>query len=83
MDEEKLKDLSVEELQKKERSLKGLIVLFILLIIGLSYPLGRNYFNGEEIDMSLLIIAICTLSGPATFYPQLKEVKKELKLRRK
>jgi hypothetical protein len=50
-------------------------------MIGLFYFLIRNYFNAEEIDWPLLTIAICTLAGPATFYPELKEVQKELKSR--
>jgi hypothetical protein len=81
MAKEKLKELSVEQLKKKEKGLKMFIWIFIPLIIGLFYPVIRNYFNGEETDMSKLIIAICTLAGPATIYPELKEVQKELKSR--
>jgi hypothetical protein len=81
MAKEKLKELSVEQLKKKEKGLKMFIWIFIPLIIGLFYPVIRNYFNGEETDMSILIIAICTLAGPATIYPELKEVQKELKSR--
>ncbi|HKK74365.1 MAG TPA: hypothetical protein VJ953_04765 [Saprospiraceae bacterium] len=81
MAKEKLKELPVEQLEKKEKSLKGLMVIFVLLMIGLFYFLIRNYFNAEEIDWPILTIAICTLAGPATFYPELKEVQKELKSR--
>lgn len=78
---EKLKELSVEELKKKEKSHKMLIAVFIPLIIGLFYAVFRDYSNGEEIDWSILTIAICTLGGPATLYPELKEVQKEIKTR--
>jgi TRAP-type uncharacterized transport system fused permease subunit len=81
MTKEKLKELSVEQLEKKEKSLKVFILFFIPIIIGLFYFVIRNYVIGEETDWSILTIAICTLAGPATLYPELKEVQKELKSR--
>lgn len=77
----KLEDLSKEQLTKKEKSLKVFIGVFIPLIIGLFFFVFRTYFKGEEMDWSILTIAICTLGGPATLYPELKEVQKELKTR--
>ncbi|MEL7123229.1 MAG: hypothetical protein AAFO07_27520 [Bacteroidota bacterium] len=58
-----------------------MIGIFIPLIIGLFFFGIRNYLIKEEIDWPLLTIAICTLGGPATIYPELKEVRKELKSR--
>lgn len=81
MSKEKLKKLPVELLQKKERSLKMFIGLFIPLIILLFFFVIRDYYNGEEIDWSILTIAICTLGGPATLYPELKEIQKEIRTR--
>ncbi len=77
----KLEDLTKEQLTDKEKSLKMFIGIFIPLIIGLFYFVLRDYFKGEEMDWSILTIAICTLGGPATLYPELKEVQKELKTR--
>lgn len=81
MAKEKLKELSVEELKKKEKNFKTLIVIFIPIIIGLFYFVIREYFKEEEMDWSILTAAICTLGGPLTIYPELKEVQKELKAR--
>lgn len=81
MEKEKLKELSLDQLKKKEKSLKVFIGIFIPLIIGLFYAVIRYYVNGDEMDISILIIAICTLGGPAALYPELKEVKKELSTR--
>lgn len=77
----KLEELSKEQLTNKEKSLKVFIGIFIPLIIGLFYFVLRDYFKGEEMDWSIITIAICTLGGPAALYPELKEVQKELKTR--
>ena len=77
----KLEDLTKEQLTNKEKSLKMFIGVFIPIILGLFYFVLRDYFKGEEMDWSILTIAICTLGGPATLYPELKEVQKELKTR--
>ena len=81
MAKEKWKELSIEQLTQKEKNIKGLFWIFVPLIIGLFYFIIRNYFNGEEIDWSMLTIAICALGGSATLYPELKKVQKELKSR--
>ncbi len=81
MSKEKLKELPVELLKKKEKSLKMFIGIFIPLIIFLFFFVIRDYFNEEEIDWSMLTIAICTLGGPATLYPELKEMQKEIRTR--
>jgi len=81
MKKDKLKELTKEQLKGKEKSLKGFIIVFIPIIIGLFYFVLRDYFSGKEIDFSILTIAICTLGGPAVLYPELKEVRKELKNR--
>ncbi len=78
---DKLKELTKEQLKSKEKNLKAFIILFIPLIIGLFYFVFIDYYNGKEIDFSILTIAICILGGPAVLYPELKEVKKELKNR--
>ncbi|MEQ8303904.1 MAG: hypothetical protein RIB47_10970 [Cyclobacteriaceae bacterium] len=77
----RLSELSEEQLKAKEKSLKLFILFFIPLIIGLFYVVFKDYIDGKEIDFSVLTIAICTLGGPAVLYPELKEVKNELKNR--
>ncbi|WP_424003560.1 hypothetical protein [Maribacter sp. IgM3_T14_3] len=81
MEKKELKDLSKEELKRKEKSLKSIIILCIPVIIGLFYFVLRDYFDGKEIDFAILTIAICTIGGPATVYPELKKVQDELKTR--
>lgn len=81
MAKENLQELSVEQLKKKEKGLKGVIIIFTILIAGLFFSIIRNYLIGEPTDWSILTIAICTLGGPATLYPELKKVQKELKSR--
>jgi hypothetical protein len=81
MAKEEWSKLPVEELKKKEKGIKGLLLVFVPIIIGLFYAVIRNYWAGEETDWSILTIAICSLAGPATLYPQLKEVREEIKSR--
>jgi hypothetical protein len=78
MEKPKLQELSLEQLKKKEKSLKIFIGIFIPLVVGLFFFVIQDYLNGEEIDWAIVTIAICTLGGPATFYPELKEVQKEI-----
>lgn len=81
MAKESLTEQSIEQLKAKEKSLKVFIGIFIPLILGLFFFIIRNYVNGEELDWAMITIAICTLGGPATLYPELKEVQKEMKAR--
>lgn len=81
MAKEDLSKLSVEELEKKEKGIKGLLIVFVPIIIGLFYVVVRNYWTGVETDWSLLTITICSLAGPATLYPELKAVREEIKSR--
>lgn len=81
MAKENLTNLSREELEKKAKGLKMFMLFFVPLILGLVFFLVRDYLNGEEMDWSLFTIAICTLGGPATLYPQWKEVQDELNAR--
>ena len=81
MEKAKLNDLSATELKKKSNSLKGIIGLFVFLSFALFFFVTRDYLNGKELDMAIVIIAICTLGGVATVYSQLKEVQAERKRR--
>jgi len=81
MEKDKLKELTAAELQSKSNSLKGIIGLFVFLSLALFFFAIRDYLNGKELDMAIVTIAICTLGGAATVYPQLKEVWEEVKSR--
>jgi hypothetical protein len=73
-----LKTLTIEELRKKEKDYLVVIWIFVPLIIGLFIPVITDLIKGNEVDMSILTIAICTLGGPVTVYPELKAVRKEI-----
>lgn len=81
MKEEKLKKLSIDELKKQEKSQLTLIGIFIPLILGLFFFVLRDYFRGEELDLPILIIAICTVGGMVSVFPNLKAIRKELQER--
>ena len=76
-----LQHLTDEELKKKERNAKTLIGIFIPIILGLLYFGLRDYINGEKADMPVLIIAICSIGGMVSVFPDLKAVRTELKNR--
>jgi hypothetical protein len=81
MKESQLKELSTEELSKKESETKILIWIFVPIILGLLYFAIQNYLRGEELDMALITIIICSIGGPASLWPQLKAIREELKNR--
>lgn len=81
MKKEEIKSLSTEELKKKEKGSLALVILFIPLIIGFFYYLFRDYSAGKELEMSIVIIAICTVGGLFSVLPDLKAVREELKVR--
>jgi len=82
MKEKNLKESTNEELKKKEKDLKGLIGVLSVATAFLLFFIIRDSLNGEEIEMSLMIIAICSICGGVSLYPQLKEIKEELASRR-
>ena len=81
MKKEKLKALSTEELKKKEKGSLALVVIFIPLIIAFFFFIFRDYSAGKELEMSIVIIAICTVGGLFSVLPDLKAVREELKSR--
>ena len=76
-----LKQLSDDELQKKEKGTKSLIGIFVPIILGLLFFIFRDYFRGNELDWSILTITICTVGGMLSLLPQLKAIRKELNSR--
>ena len=76
-----LKNMTIEELKKKEKDLLVIIWIFAPLIIGLFFSVVMDLIKGNDVDMSILTIAICTLGGPFALYPELKVVREEIKSR--
>lgn len=81
MKKEGLKELTDAELQKKERGAKTLIGLFIPITLALLYFGLWGYASGEGADLPILIIAICSLGGLLSVWPELKAVQEERKER--
>lgn len=74
-------ELTEAELQKKEKSIRSLFWVFLPIIFLLFFFIIRDYRNGQEIDWSILTIAICSLAGPALLYPEWKSIREELQKR--
>lgn len=81
MKKDDLKKLTVEELKKKEKSSKALIWIFIPIIVGLLYFSFRDYLDGEQVEMPVLIIAICSIGGMISLVPGLRAIQRELRSR--
>lgn len=81
MKEADIKKLSTEALEKKLKGHTTLtIILGILTFLLFAFVL-KDYYAGIENDFSLLTIAICTLGGFVSVYPELKMLQTELKQR--
>ncbi|MEM8523477.1 MAG: hypothetical protein AAGG68_02480 [Bacteroidota bacterium] len=78
MKKEELKELSNEALQKKEKSTKTLIGIFIPIILVLLFFGVRDYLNGEA-NTPVTIITICSIGGMVILFPELKSIREELK----
>lgn len=81
MEKSGLKDLTDDDLKKKEKGLKALIVLLTVATALLLAVIIYESLNGEELEMSLIIIAICSIGGGVSIYPQLKAIQDELSRR--
>ncbi|MEM8907479.1 MAG: hypothetical protein AAGD05_06505 [Bacteroidota bacterium] len=77
MKKTELKSMSTEALKKKEKETKTLIGVFIPIILGLLYFSFRDYFMGEEVDMPILIITLCSIGGMVSLIPELRQVQEE------
>ncbi|MEN0051750.1 MAG: hypothetical protein AAF806_32090 [Bacteroidota bacterium] len=80
MKKEELKKLSNEELQKKAKSTKTLIGIFIPIILTLLFFGIRDYLEGEA-NTPVTIIMICSVGGMVSLFPELKSIREELKSR--
>ena len=80
MSKDKLKQLSNEGLQKKEKNTKTLIGIFIPIILLLLFFGIRDYIN-EDTNTPVTIITICSIGGMISLFPELKSIREELKNR--
>lgn len=78
MENPDLKDLTDEDLKKKAKSLKGILGILTVATVLLLVTTIYDSLNGEELEMSLIIIAICSIGGGVSIYPQLKAVQDEV-----
>ena len=82
MKKEDLQKLTVEQLRAKEKSSKTLFIIFIPLVLGLFYFALRDFVSdGGEINIATFTIAICSLGGMASLFPDIKAIQQELKVR--
>ena len=82
MKEAHLKNMTDEDLQKKEKSSKTLIGIFIPLVLALFFFAGRSYLQEEALDLPSFTIAICTLGGLVITWGEWRQVKEEIETRR-
>jgi len=71
-------ELTTEELKKKESGLKALLWICSIAGVFLLGTIIWDSVQGKELESSLLIIAICSIGGGVSLYPQLKEVRTEI-----
>lgn len=81
MGKKDIKELSSEELRKKEQSLKTILVLFLVIVLALLFFVFRDYFQGEELNLPVLIITITSIGGMASVWPQYQAIQQEKKAR--
>lgn len=74
MDKEKLKQLTKEELQKKEKNTKSAMVWFVVLLLALAFFSLKDY----QMDASDAILLFCPLGGLASLFYELKPIQEEL-----
>lgn len=81
MEERGLKELTNEDLNKKEKSLKAILgILTVATTLLLVFTIVDS-LDGGDFEMSLMIIAICSIGGGVSIYPQLKSIQQEKRRR--
>jgi Asp/Glu/hydantoin racemase len=78
MKKEELKALSLEELEKKRKSSRTMIVILGVLGLALLLTQLREYLVDGTVETSILIITLCTFGGMASVYPGLKLIREEI-----
>lgn len=81
MKKEELKELTDEDLKKKEKSLRTLGYVFIPLLIALPFLFIHAYRKGEGVDMTLLVISLCSVAGLLSIRPTLRMLQEEMEER--
>jgi hypothetical protein len=78
MKEEDQKIPTNDELNKKLSGLRAIYWICLVAAAFLLIFIIRDSLNGEELDTSLLIIAICSIGGGVSLSPQIKQIKEQL-----
>lgn len=81
MNKEELKKLSLEELKKKKKNTKTLMIIFVPLILSLAYFSIEQYVREGQLDWPLTTITICTVGGLVALFPEWKAIQEELNSR--
>lgn len=81
MKESDLKNITTEELIKKEEDQKMFVGIFIGAAIALIFFAWLDYYREGNIEKTTIGILICTFGGMFSLLPGLKAVRKELKSR--
>lgn len=81
MNESQIQALSDGALKNNLRSRKLFVGVFLVLIAALFYFPISDYLNGKEVDWATLTIAICTIGGLVTIWPEYAAFRKEVKRR--
>ncbi|MEM9835537.1 MAG: hypothetical protein AAF828_03490 [Bacteroidota bacterium] len=76
-----LEDFTDEDLKRKAKSHQFMMGLLLALAVALFYFGIMEYVKSDKTDLPNVIIAICTLGGFFSVYPEWRAIKKELKKR--
>lgn len=78
MKEEKLKELTTEQLNSREQSFKAIMIIFAVVIMGLIYFPVSDLLSGKEVELSTIVIIICSFGGLASLFPEFSAIRKEI-----
>ena len=81
MKKPELEKLTTEQLKQKEKGSKTMIGIFIPIILLLLFFAFRDYFRGEELDMTTITIILCSIGGMVSIFPEVKVIREILKER--
>jgi len=81
MENKDLSGLTDEDLKNKLKGLRSLSWICLLAAAFLLFFIIRDSLNGNDLETSLLIIAICSIGGGVSLSPQIKEIKAEMERR--
>jgi hypothetical protein len=81
MTEDELLCHTIEDLRRKLRGKKTLMMVFAPIILGLLYFLIYDIIKGKDLDLPIVIIVITSIGGLVSLFPELNAIQKEIKRR--